>query len=140
MSITDFILDASITLSWCFEDEASPYADALLDRLSHVTAFVPKIWELEVSNVLLMAEKRKRITFLGIQTFLELLTGLNIQMMTEPDFQTFSTPLHLARQEGLTSYDASYLDLAIRKKLPLATKDMALQKAAIRHGVFYSTE
>jgi predicted nucleic acid-binding protein len=127
-----FILDASITVSWGLEDEDNPVADIALRRLDTEPAHVPTLWWFEVANVLLMNERRNRITERDTATFLHALAGMNIQ--TDRDM-TESATLALARSHRLTAYDASYLELALRKSLPLATLDKKLAQAAESEGV-----
>lgn len=131
----NFVLDASITLAWCFSDEATPTTTALLERLEFESAIVPELWPLEVGNILIAAEKRKRISYANIKEFLALLESLDIQIDTETASKGFSDIIFLAHSEKLTTYDAAYLELAMRYGLPLATKDTALVRAAKHVGV-----
>ena len=85
-----FVLDASIALAWCFADEASPKTSALLDRLAVETAMVPAIWPLEIGNILLSAQRHKRITYTDMTQFLELLNNVNIQI----DLETMDKSFH----------------------------------------------
>ncbi|MCF8090020.1 MAG: type II toxin-antitoxin system VapC family toxin [Desulfotignum sp.] len=126
----DFVLDNSIVMTWCFKDEVNPYADHILDTLENATGFVPSIWPLEVSNVLLVAERRKRISEAGSIHFIALLSELPIIVEQEPAERMLKEIFALARKHGLSSYDASYLDLAMRKGLPIATLDNRLLAAA----------
>ena len=125
-----FVVDNSIVMSWCFRDEANQYADAVLDSLSEATALVPSIWPLEVINVLLVAERRMRISEADSVRFTTLLSQLPIVVEYERAEQIMKDLLALARVKELSSYDASYLDLAMRKGLPLATLDKRLKEAA----------
>lgn len=131
----DFVLDASVTMAWCFEDEVTPYADGVLERLAENEAVVPPIWSLEVANVLLAGERRKRLTGAETTRFLEILRTLPIAVDEESLTQALGTVLALGRAQGLSAYDASYLELAARLGLPLATEDEALRQAAGRIGV-----
>ena len=131
----NFALDASIALAWCFSDESTPATIALLDKLQKATAFVPGIWTLELGNALIVAERKKRITYGEITEFLSLLKNLNIKVDDQTDTKAFHEILSLAYAEGLTTYDASYLELAMRLGIPLATKDSQLSKVAKRLGV-----
>ncbi|RLF61158.1 MAG: VapC toxin family PIN domain ribonuclease [Thermoplasmata archaeon] len=124
------VVDNSVVMSWCFKDEANPYADAVLDRLTEATALVPSIWPLEVVNVLLVAERRKRISIAAGVRFLSLLTQLPIIVEYEPPERMMKNLLDLARANKLSSYDASYLALAMQKGIPLATLDNKLMTAA----------
>lgn len=128
--MTTFVLDASVALSWCFEDEADPAGDAVLRRLANGKAAVPGIWPLEIANVLLAAERRRRITPAESARFLALLEALPIEVDAHTAARASREILLLARAHGLSSYDAAYLDLAARSGLPLATRDAALNAAA----------
>lgn len=125
-----FVLDCSIAAAWLFADEARPETDNLLDILAEHGALVPNLWHLEVANVLIQAERRGRITAAQISTRLELLANLPIITDTETSPRAFKEILTLARSQTLTTYDASYLELAIRRGIPLATQDKALVRAA----------
>jgi predicted nucleic acid-binding protein len=128
--VTGFVLDASVAVAWCFDDESTPAAWALLDRLRSAPAHVPALWELEVGNILLGAERRRRITQARAAEFLGILGELDIRVDPEMPGRAFRDVLPLAREQRLTTYDATYLELAMRLGLPLATKDMALIRAA----------
>jgi predicted nucleic acid-binding protein len=125
-----FVIDNSVVMAWCFEDEASHRADGILDRLTAGHALVPEIWPLEVANVLLVAERCKRITRADSSRFVALLGGLPIEIMSGPSRLPFDEILPLARETRISSYDASYLALAMRQGLPLATLDASLRRAA----------
>jgi predicted nucleic acid-binding protein len=128
--VSSFVLDASVAVAWCFDDESTPAAWALLDRLGAAPGHVPALWALEIGNILLGAERRRRITQARTVEFLGILGELDIRV--DPDFpgRAFRDILPLARERRLTTYDASYLELAMRLGLPLATKDAALARAA----------
>lgn len=130
-----FVLDASIALSWCFADEATEKTTALLDRLEQETAIVPAIWPLEIGNILLSAQRRKRISYADMMQFLEMFKNINIQIDLETMNKCFNEITSLAYSEQLTTYDAAYLELAIRTGLPLATKDQQLLTAGRRLGI-----
>lgn len=130
-----FVLDCSVTVAWLFEDEATPAIDALQDQLKEEVALVPGHWRLEVGNVLAQAERRKRLTRAQTSAHLELLDRLPIATDAETDSRAFREILSVARTEGLTTYDAAYLELAARRGVPLATLDRALARAARRAGV-----
>lgn len=130
-----FVIDASVALSWAFEDEGDAYTDAVLEGLLDSEAFAPVIWPLEVGNALLVAERKGRLGRASSAQFLELLSGLPIVVDQEAPERVFRETLHLAREYGLSSYDASYLELAIRLNVPLATSDRVLQEAAERCGI-----
>lgn len=135
MSENDFILDASVTLAWCFADEVSPVGESALAALETGTAHCPAVWPLEVGNALLGAQRRGRVSEAEIVRFLELLWGLAVEVEFSSPSTVFGEVLRLARDQGLSTYDASYLDLAMRYALPLATLDSQLREAARRCGV-----
>ena len=128
----DFVIDNSVVMTWCFQDESSQYADSILDRFENSIGFVPSIWPLEVCNVLLVAERRKRISEAGSARFLALLSELPIIVEQESPERMTREIFALARKHKLSGYDASYLDLAMRKGLPIATIDSNLMAAAKR--------
>lgn len=130
-----FVVDNSIVMSWCFEDEGNSYAEAVLESLEAGEAFVPAIWPLEVGNVLLVAERKKRLSQASVVRFLTLLGGLPISVEQETPERMLREIVSLAREHGLSTYDASYLDLAMRLDLPLATQDASLVKAAKKSKV-----
>ncbi len=129
------VIDASVALAWCFPDEATDYADGVLVALDGRTAMVPAIWSLEITNALLVGERRKRIRQPEVRRFVELLKGLSILEDGQPFADTVSNILPLAREHDLSAYDAAYLDVAVRHGAPLATLDKALQKAGRAAGV-----
>jgi predicted nucleic acid-binding protein len=128
--VTGFVLDASVAVAWCFEDESTSAAWALLDRLRTAPGHVPELWALEIGNILLGAEKRRRITQARTVEFLGILGDLSIRVDPDLPGRAFRDVLPLARERRLTTYDATYLELAMRLGLPLATKDKALARAA----------
>jgi len=130
--VTRFVLDASVTFAWCFADEASEAADALLDRVERDGAIVPGVWPLEVANVLLVAERRRRITPEIAGRFVDLLAALPIVVDDETGSRALGDTIDLARRLALTAYDAAYLELAKRRGLALATRDSDLRKAAAK--------
>ena len=135
-----FVIDASLTLDWCFTDEQTPYAAAVLTLLETDTdAIVPSLWPLEVLNALIVAERRKRITLQEAEEFLTVIRGLNIEVEDAPSDRAFSQSFNdiyeLARKHRLTAYDAAYLELALRRGLPLASLDDDLNRAAGASGV-----
>jgi len=131
----DFVIDNSVVMTWCFKDKTNQYADAILDSLEVSSGFVPSIWPLEVCNVLLVAERKKRIGEADSARFIALLTELPIIIEQEPPERMIKEIFALAREHKLSSYDASYLDLAMRKGLPIATLDKNLIAAAKRSKV-----
>lgn len=130
------VLDCSITASWLFEDEISTYAETVLDGLaSGFQAMVPALWPLEVTNVLLVGERRKRIREVHSTVFWETLKSLPIQIDAHTHKRASDTTISLGREYGLSAYDAAYLELALRHAAPLATLDKKLVKAANKAGV-----
>src|SRR3954471_4649315 len=129
------VIDASIAVAWCIEDETSPETDALLDDVRDYGAVVPTLWHVELANVLLQAEKRKRITTAEVAARLELIAALPIAIDHETPVRAWREILLHARAERLTTYDAAYLELAVRRGLPLASLDKELAEAAKRLGV-----
>lgn len=125
-----FVVDNSVVMSWCFEDEGDTYAEDVLESLEAGEALVPAIWPLEVGNVLLVAERKKRLSHASAVRFLDLLGGLPIAVEQEPPDRMLKEILSLAREHELSTYDASYLDLAMRLDLPISTLDTSLLKAA----------
>lgn len=133
--MTDMVIDASLTLAWCFKDELTEAATRLLEELRSSVAAVPLLWSIEVANVLALAERRKRITFAESAQLIALLGTLEIDVDRETSALAFTRILDLAREERLTAYDAAYLELAMRLGVPLASKDGDLCDAAERVGV-----
>ena len=130
-----FVLDASVALSWCFEDEGGDYVMGVLDELRRRDAIVPEIWTLEVANGLLVAERRRRIDAAAAESFVHMLLALPIALDPGGRSTAFRELRPLAKRRNLSVYDAAYLELALRNRLPLATTDRALRKAAADEGV-----
>jgi predicted nucleic acid-binding protein len=130
-----FVLDGSVTAAWCIEDEANPSTDGLLDSLQSGEALVPALWPLEISNVLLTAERRHRLTRAQAFQCIEMLRSLPIVVDESTSSRAMGDILSLARDQNLSVYDAAYLELSIREALPLATRDKILAAAAKRCGV-----
>jgi predicted nucleic acid-binding protein len=133
--IASVVIDCSITMSWCFPDEAEPASLGVFDKLRTEAVLVPDLWFLEVTNVLSIAERRKRIPPEKSAAFILLLNTLNIEVDHESSSRAFEHILPLCRQHGLTSYDVAYLELALRRRLPLASLDTPLRAAAKKLGV-----
>lgn len=127
---TGFVADNSVVMSWCFEDEGNSYAEAVLESLEFAEVFVPAIWPLEVGNVLLVAERKKRLSQAAVVRFLALLGNLPITVEQETPERMLKEIISLAREHALSTYYAFYLDLAMRLGLPLATLDASLATAA----------
>ncbi|MDQ2784656.1 MAG: type II toxin-antitoxin system VapC family toxin [Chloroflexota bacterium] len=133
--MTDFVLDTSVTMAWCFLDQETPETRNLFMRMRTSTALVPMIWPLEVANVLLIGERRQRLTQAHVAQFIQLLRTLAIIVDSGAARDALCPVVGLAREHNLSSYDASYLELAMRQRLPLATHDARLRAAATRAGV-----
>jgi predicted nucleic acid-binding protein len=130
-----FVLDASTTLNWIFDDEHSQFGDRVLGRLLEEPALVPPIWPIEVANGLAVGERRGRISAARLTQAIEDTLNLPISVQETSQDQTMRGVLELSRMHGLTCYDASYLYLAMREGVPLATQDTALRNAASGVGV-----
>jgi predicted nucleic acid-binding protein len=129
-----FVLDASVTLTWAFPDEMHPIATRAGEMLEKGlgSARVPALWWFEVRNILLVSERRGRITAEGTAQFLQSIASLEIE---SDQSQNEASLLRLARKHRLTVYDASYLDLAARERIQIATLDKALRNAAKAEGI-----
>ena len=130
-----FVVDASVTLAWCFEDEQTAPLMALLDRLAEHGAVAPQLWPIEALNGLLTAERRRRIDTAVRQRLTGFLRELPIAIDDETAGRAWTATSLLAERHGLTAYDATYLELALRLGLPLATRDSKLSVAARDAGV-----
>ena len=130
-----FVLDGSVTMVWGFDDEADTYAAAILDQMPDLQAHVPSLWPLEVANVLIVGERRKRITSADAARFLAILIAFPIAVDDQTVAHAWSDTMHLARAHNLSAYDAAYLELAIRLGLPLAALNGKLRNAAQATGV-----
>lgn len=133
--MTGIVVDASTALAWCFPDEASEYADGILVSLEKKTMLVPAVWGLEITNAILVGERKKRLTQPDIKLFLSLIESLSFVEDVQSVGNSVRNVFPLAREYGLTAYDASYLELAIRHGVPLATLDGKLRNAAKQTGV-----
>jgi predicted nucleic acid-binding protein len=133
--VTAFVIDASSVLSWCFEDEGGAEADALIEKVAAEGAAVPGLWSLEVSNGLLVGERRRRIRPAESAAFVTMIEELPIVVDRATAARALHETMSLAREHRLTTYDAAYLELAMRLGLPLATGDRELAAAAERVGV-----
>ncbi len=131
-----FIVDASVTLAWCFEDEASSWTDELLQRLRHGDRItVPAHWSAEITNGLLVALRRKRIKPRQPVLFWDELARLPIEMEPSLTASQAKAILTFSERYALTVYDAAYLELAYRRRLPRGTLDDDLRKAAQAEGI-----
>jgi len=134
--LSRFVLDASVALSWCFDDEVSTYAELVLDLLADgAEARAPAIWPLEVANSMLSAQRRKRINEAESVRWLNRIGALRIVISGPSNLGEIGDLFAIARQFGLSIYDATYLELARRFDLPLATIDRRLSAAASKSGI-----
>lgn len=124
------VLDCSITLAWVYSDETTEPIRRVFELLRPSGAWVPGLWRLEVANVLEMGVRRKRHDAAFRDATLADLAQLPIQVDAETDQHAWGATLHLAERHQLTLYDAAYLELALRRNLPLATLDEDLRQAA----------
>ena len=136
--MTEFVLDASVTMRWILETERTrdqEYAWRVLDQLEGVEAIVPSLWYLEVSNVLLVAEKNRLIRQIESERFIEQLEALRISEDAHTSSQAFSRTVAIARSCNVTSYDAAYLELSVRTGLPISSLDRNMRRAARRFDI-----
>ena len=133
--MTVCVLDSSAALAWVLPNENSAANDALLDQITGGGAVAPGLWPLEIANVLLVAERRGRITLMERQQALSTLGELPIQVDPQTAGRAWRETVDLAASRKLTVYDASYLELALRLGLPLASLDQELRQAAKDCGV-----
>lgn len=129
------VIDASIALAWCFEDEASPATDAIADEVRRSGALVPGLFQLEIGNILLQAERKRRLSPAEVAARLTLLDMIAISTDPETAARAWRDVLALARAHRLTTYDAAYLELALRTNATLATRDEDLARAARALGL-----
>ena len=131
-----FVLDASVAVAWCFDDEVSEVSEAALNLL-HAGAelIAPAVWPLEIANALLVAERRKRISLAQVSALIDRIGSLPVSLETTDTARAFGPIFSLARERSLTEYDAAYLELALRRTLPLATLDDQLRRAAHDVGI-----
>lgn len=131
-----FVLDCSVTAAWFFEDEFNSYVRSVRDLLllQDTVAIVPAIWSAEVANVLFQAERRRRIASEKVNEGLQILSQLPIETDQLP-MSHMGHVLRLCRKYALTSYDALYLELALRRNAELATQDRKLKASAKAEGV-----
>lgn len=129
------VIDASVALAWLMQDEHSPESDRLFESMPGEGAFVPSLWRLEVANALQVAVRRNRIDVHYRDGAIQRLSRLPIEVDPETDAHAWTTTLHLAHRHNITVYDAAYLELALRRGVPLASRDQHLVKAALDSGV-----
>lgn len=128
--MTDFVLDCSVTMAWCFEDEITEYSENVFNSLKELKAIAPSLWSLEVANVLLFAQRKKRINKLTAIEFKDSLNLLPIQIDHSTGYRSLTSIMELAEETQLIIYDATYLELALHHDLPIATLDQDLKRAA----------
>ena len=126
-----FVLDGSVTMAWFFDDEEDEYASLVHAELESGRAVVPSLWPLEVANAVVVGERKRRSTEALAASWLKALSLLSIEVDDETTARAWGDTLHLARSQNLSAYDASYLELAMRRNLPLATLDNELRNAAL---------
>lgn len=129
------VVDASIALAWCFEDEQTPEVMAVLDGVAETGAFAPALWPLEVLNGLFSAQRRRRLDREQRTTLAAFLRALPIRLDAGTAEAAWDATADLADRFGLTVYDAAYLEVSHRRELPLATLDRDLHRAAASLGV-----
>lgn len=129
------VVDASMAIAWLFDDENTADAHAVMRRVVAEGALVPTLWRLEVANVLRNAVRRGRCDQVYADRSLARLGRLAIHSDEDTDRQAWGVTRQLSQEENLTLYDAAYLELALRKRIPLASCDAALIAAAKRRAV-----
>ena len=127
--MSSVVIDASVALAWCFPDEGSAYADTVLVELRGNSILVPSVWALEVANGVLVGEWSKRLHQPEIRRFRTLLENLSVVQDLQSLSEYVRNVLPLAREHGLSAYDAAYLELSVRHGAPMATLDRKLRKA-----------
>ncbi len=135
--MAEFVLDASVAISWCFPGDLSedtPYSRRILNELLVRDAVVPAIWAFEIANNIFVSHRKRRITEQQIAEYLDLLKALSIRVESQTLWKDVDLQ-SVARRWDIAAYDAAYLDLALRKEIPLATSDEPLKRIAMRAGV-----
>jgi predicted nucleic acid-binding protein len=136
MNVDEFVLDCSATVPWLFSSEATSATERLLDALTAgAKAWVPALWHLEIGNVLLGAERRGRVDKAGIESFFSSLAVYDIEVDNETIALAWTKTFSLGEAFGLTMYDAAYLEIALRRGIPLASLDEQLRVAMRKAGV-----
>ena len=133
--MTLLVLDTSVAMTWCFEGQRTAQSTAVLKALGDGCAVVPSLWFLEVANVTTLAEQKGVLLPADRTRFLHLLSGLRKQVDEAMPERIWGDVYALSMRYRLTSYDACYLELSRRTKLPLASEDRALKAAAKKAGV-----
>jgi len=128
-----WVIDASVGFAWVHPDQATPATDALLQQVeAGATVVVPMLWFAEMANTLLVMQRRKKLTAAERKAALDTLNRLHLTVDEEAGRAAFQKTSQLAEKHGLSVYDATYLEIALRRKLPLASRDTALLAAARR--------
>ena len=133
-----FVLDNSVTMRWLFNDGSlvdRQYARTVLQAIEYGNILVPAIWPLEVANVISRAEKKYGLAEARSAEFIHVLSQMQIRIDQETCIHALADTLQLARRYNLSSYDAAYLELALREGIPLATLDDALIEAMQKTGL-----
>lgn len=133
--MTAYVIDASAMLAWCFDDEKPQDPLGMLRKLKQGGMVAPAHWPLELTNIVWNGEKKGRIAAADARSFISLVESLGVAIDFETPRRAWSDVLALARAEGLTTYDAAYLELAMRLRATLVSKDSDLLKAATGSGV-----
>jgi predicted nucleic acid-binding protein len=131
----NFVLDCSVTIPWLLKDQADDYTEAVMDSLEDESALVPILWNYEVANTLITAQRKKLVSATEMTQFLEELRSLNILIQAVHDFKYDEMLVNLGTAYKLTAYDSAYLKLAMTEGLPMATQDKALKAACAEAGV-----
>ncbi len=126
-----FVLDSSVALAWALPDESNPTLDPLCDRLTTEMVIVPPVWPLEIGNVLLIAVKRHRLSVRDMSRLVQEFRALPVEIDSISIEESLKDTLLLSRKYELTTYDASYIELAQRRKIPLATLDTKLRHVCL---------
>ena len=130
------VIDCSAAIPWFLDDEVNAWSEGLLDALPNYSLHVPALWHLEFANILLTAQRRKRILARNAKGLL--VRASRLPLVTDGRVVPLVEIADLADSNGITTYDAAYLELAMRLSCPLATQDKVLAKAAKRLGVLYA--
>ena len=130
-----FVLDASLALSWVFDEEETERSREVLQRILDDVAVVPSVWPLEVANAVLIGLRHGRFTEEDAASFVDAMSAFDVDVDEQAHRVAFAALVPLARKHQLTSYDAAYIELAVRRDAPLATFDADLARAARAAGV-----
>lgn len=131
-----WVIDSSVGMAWVHHDQATPETEKLLTEVeAGATVVVPGLWFLEIANGLLVLQRCKKLTGAERKSALDTLAGMNLTVDEEAPHVAFHRTSDLAEKHGLSIYDATYLEVALRRKLALASRDTALREAAKRCGL-----